>query len=380
MTKTYSIPAWNQGDFEVKMNRLSNKANKLNLSFGFTLEGKTQKTQKDDLGFDYSFTVYNYSVYGESPVINGYTFLAKIEPFEGTNLIHSHNETFNFESYRNSELTCEHCNIKRQRNFYFLIMSENGIVKMVGQNCLANYIDLPNAESVAEFYSSFIELKVNESDEDIESFFRNGKAFLNIESFLPYVVLSVSENGYQKTDENNPTKQDALTRMYDKDNKSRPTDSHIEESKMIISFCKEQLELKSKPSEYEFTLLTLLNAGVMSEKHAGYIASLVPMYSRMHEHNVKNANKPASNYVGNIGDKINIVGTVQKYTNFKNDFNGTTHIYTFNNDGNIIIYFASKSFDIELEDKVNIKATIKKLDIYNGTNQTVITRGKIEKI
>src|SRR5258706_1985685 len=388
---TYRIPSWNVSDFESKMNRFTNKAKKLNIPFGFTLESKETVKVIDPLtAWDSYRTDYIYSVYGESPTIAGYTFLAKLERMGNDNLIHSHNTTFDFTNYRECELICEHCKINRSRNFYYLIQSESGEVKIVGGNCLANYINLPNAEDIAKFYGGSFELIKSYSDEENASEkFNTGKTLLKIESFLPYAIQSINKQGYKKSDSDNPTKYDSLNRYFVP--KEKLTDFEIEEAKKILSYVQNKLNEKMVNAknnnmfgitEYDITLLKLIEYGYMSEKHSGYIVSIIPMYHRMVEKELTIKNQPESNHLGEVGTKLNNINAkVIRYNQIENNYNGVTHLYTFDSDGSIITYFASKSFDIEAGDNVNIIiATIKKLDSFNCKKQTVIIRGKIEKI
>src|SRR5258706_4256919 len=152
--KTYRITEFKVSDFIAKMDKFTKRANRLGIEFGYKLESESmgEYVKRDTLGelMTYTYKVYNYSVYGESPVVNGYSFLAKIEPFENVNLIHSHSD-LDLSQYKTATLTCEHCHINRNRNFYFLVMNETSKeVKMLGGNCLAQYIAQPNAEDIAE--------------------------------------------------------------------------------------------------------------------------------------------------------------------------------------------------------------------------------------
>src|SRR5258706_178527 len=173
---TYRIPSWNVSDFESKMNRFTNKAKKLNIPFGFTLESKETVKVIDPLtAWDSYRTDYIYSVYGES--------------------------------------------------------------------------------------------------------------LLKIESFLPYAIQSINKQGYKKSDSDNPTKYDSLNRYFVP--KEKLTDFEIEEAKKILSYVQNKLNEKMVNAknnnmfgitEYDITLLKLIEYGYMSEKHSGYIVSIIPMY------------------------------------------------------------------------------------------------------
>ncbi len=85
--------------------------------------------------------------------------------------------------------------------------------------------------------------------------------------------------------------------------------------------------------------------------------------------------KAASNFVGSIGDRIEVVVTVQFCMGF-DGFYGTTYINTMvDAEGNIYVYkgkrLASKG------DHIKLKATIKDHSEYKGAKQTVVNRPMI---
>lgn len=89
-----------------------------------------------------------------------------------------------------------------------------------------------------------------------------------------------------------------------------------------------------------------------------------------------------SNWIGEVGDKITDIKVqlVRKY--IMDGKYGVTTLYGFQDEnGNIINWWSSTFQEVELNDWVMItRATIKKLDEYKGTKQTVITRTKLGQI
>ncbi len=392
--KTYTISEFKQSDFITKMDKFARRATKLNIDFGYTLESTSESSYwiKDSFleNVEVFYTVYNYSVYGESPVINGYSFLAKIEQMGlGINLIHSHNESFDFTTYRDmTSLTCEHCNINRYRIFYYLIQNEETKkVKMLGGNCLAQYISQPNAEDIANFYNDVLGLSESFASEDMEETFKNNRDgfSIDIKTFLAYAINNVNQFGYVSTKNEDftklSTKASVINDYYGTGkNKVIISDEIGQQADSMFDYVKNQLENKIELNNYESTLLTLITAGKMKMSHAGYIVSIIPMYNKMMEVKAIRASQPESMFLGEVSSKItNIQCVVTFYNKYDNNFNGYTHLYKFNNNGNVITYFSSKDLFLEVGNSVIIKsATVKKHDSYNGINQTVIIRGKID--
>ena len=94
-----------------------------------------------------------------------------------------------------------------------------------------------------------------------------------------------------------------------------------------------------------------------------------------------NATKTASEYVGNVGDKV------EKVLTFKQEFTFETHftyygelnfIYKFaDENGNTFTWKTGKSLDLEEGKEYTVKGTIKEHSEYKGDKQTVLTRCKI---
>lgn len=383
---TYNVSEFEKFLFEKKMNKFAQRASKLGIEFGYTLVGNHEESIKTD-GSTMFYTVFEYEVYGDSPTIKGYTFQAKIETTEDENvhMVHSFNTDADFSAYRTGELTCEHCNTKRFRNFYFIISNnETGEFKMVGHNCLANYIDLPNAEAIAKFYSDFI---VTDEDEDEEESYGNvhrGAYTFNVVDFLAFAVKEVEENGYvsvnNETLERSSTKSCVVGKFFSEYKQATPSDEHIATAEKIAEYIKATLSAKSRLNEYENNVLTILNIGRMQARHAGYIVSLVPMFHKLTSEAVATEDKPVSKHIGEVGQKLeNIPATFTHYGTC-GGFRGITHIYTFTSDaGDVMVWFSSTVIEAEVGDNVKIiKATVKEHKIYNGVKQTNILRAKLE--
>ena len=75
---TFKISEFKNVDFEKKMNKFTKRAKKLGLDFGFELVSTSQETYSSN-GKKFFYNVFEYSVWGDAPVINGYEFIAKIE-------------------------------------------------------------------------------------------------------------------------------------------------------------------------------------------------------------------------------------------------------------------------------------------------------------
>jgi hypothetical protein len=390
--KTFQISEFKKGDFIIKMDKVSRKAEKLGIEFGYKLTGSHEESVSSRDGMKLFYTVYEYSVWGESPTINGYTFLAKIEPFDGGNLVHTHNTEIDFSEYRDSNsLICEHCNTNRYRKFYYVI-SNGTETKVVGHNCLANYIGIPNAEQVALFYSSFVvDQSSFDGDDDVEADFKDrvvgGQYTFAVDDFLTFAVHVINEYGYvsAKNEDWQTGKLSTRSRTielfyYSGKDSFKPTDKDLQSARDMMEFVRNELESKTTGlTEYEANILRFITANRMTHNHAGYVVSIIPLYNRLQGVVYEKKNTAVSQHVGSVGDKLENVPAKVTYTSkFPSPF-GTTYLYKFDAGGNVVVYFSSKDLSMETGQDVTItKATIKGHDSFNNVKQTIITRGKVE--
>lgn len=394
--KSFSISEFKNADFIAKMDKFAKRASKLNIAWSYKLESTSESFYmiKDSFGVlntKVYYNVFEYNVQGESPIINGFSFLAKIESLgNGVNLIHSHDSNFDFTFYRTSELMCEHCKVNRFRNFYYLVKNESdNSIKMLGHNCLAQYIAQDNAEDIAQFYSDFVissESLTGQNDENENGIdpdkMRRRVYTLDIIDFVAYAINNVNAYGYvsakNESIDKMSTKESVINDLFD--TTCKITDEDKTESKRIIEYVKDILSRKNQLTDYEFNILKLIESGRMKLNHSGYIVSIIPLYNKIMGESVSTKEKSQSNFIGEENQKINNVNCIVTFENkYENNFNGYTYLYKFDSDGNVITYFSSRDLFLSVGDNVIIlSATVKKHDTYNGINQTVITRGKIQ--
>lgn len=104
---------------------------------------------------------------------------------------------------------------------------------------------------------------------------------------------------------------------------------------------------------------------------------------------VINKDKPkepvkVSEYIGNVGDKIEMTVTLDHVAYWLNKFreweHNYTYLYSFKDDnGNVLVWQTSKGLALDDGAKVTIKGTIKEHNEYKEVKQTVLTRCKIVK-
>lgn len=94
------------------------------------------------------------------------------------------------------------------------------------------------------------------------------------------------------------------------------------------------------------------------------------------------AQKAISQYVGEIGQKIEVIGTYQytaHWTTHIGWMEQTMYCHNFKDpDGNVLIWKTQKGVPFHYGEPVNIRGTVKDHSEYEDEKQTVLTRCKIE--
>ena len=120
------------------------------------------------------------------------------------------------------------------------------------------------------------------------------------------------------------------------------------------------------------------------------VAYAYVLYKKIIERLEKEAQRAAqraiSNYVGNVGDKITIIGRMEAISGFRTDWGYTTIFKITDDNGNVYIWKTTTYPDVRDENgeiikiderKLRITATIKEHNEYNGEKQTVLKRCKV---
>lgn len=103
------------------------------------------------------------------------------------------------------------------------------------------------------------------------------------------------------------------------------------------------------------------------------------------ENKLKAQDSP-SEYVGQVGDKLNIVVIYTHTASWENGYGGywsagVTYLHSFKDeDGNVFTWKTGNCFEADYGDKVVLKGTVKEHNEYKGIKQTVMTRCKVEEV
>lgn len=389
MNKVITIKASDLQRLTKKISSINKKAKVHNLpeiELDF-IPGSARKVlarKLDPVEFDRYIDVVDAKVKGATPVVNGYKFVASIERLGNENIIRSVGDEHDLSKYRSKPLFCEHCNTARVKKNSIILETPEGKLKEVGRSCVKDFLGtddldfyLNNLESLGSFLS---DAEANH-DYDEESGGHGGGSNnndLKVDDVVAMALAIIKTSGYiskAKADEMGitPTSYLVSSAIYDRNlqNKPIPTKDDYAEAKKIVEWAKTQ-----KGSDYLENLRVLANNGFCSHRHFGYIASMPVAYAKAMDMLKQKEGVTPSEYVGTVGEKISgLKVKIISNTPYETMY-GTSYIVKMKDEaGNNLTTFCTGRFaDVEKDEELTIKGTVKEHSIYKDSKQTILGR------
>lgn len=440
MYATYFIPRENEASFTTRLGKLACKAIKLGLTpitFDavkvFPLERTRYRLAMDEYGNEitkaYQVTLEHvaYTVRGEAPTLEGWGFVGTLEHVEGHTILRTLIEEALPERFRTATPEhCDHCNTRRRRNDTFIVRhAESGEFKQVGRNCLKDFLGNANPAEVAAFATLLLDLQ-----QAIGGYCEEDGAYGNgtvvetfpLVDFLAVTAAAIHEFGWTsrsnaKESGGSPTADLVLSHLdarrnphlsrKDREARTIPgadAEGNFEVAEEALAWAKAQ---DATGNDYIHNLQVIIEVGYVTDRTAGYAASIVSSFYRAQERKLYNEGLKATGteHIGEVGKRQDMVLTLLAVHSFDGLY-GTNYIHKFMDDaGNAVTWFASNDEVVPCSDAYphpffkewnvhgdvrkapmikgatyRVKATVKKHDSYQGQNQTVVTRVAVQPL
>lgn len=379
---TYIIPVTVKDDLKKRLDKLAKKASAYNCKFDYSFGSEKVVTRDvytvDVDGFHRTKTgtenVYGIEITIDSDIIrkDGYTVIASIDHDTAGNVVNVFDESITVPvSWYTMTPYCEHCGTRHVKRHTYMVMDPTGKYIQVGKSCLKDYCGIEPAFIAAA--AEITDLIVHEYDIDEYEFTGTGECAYDVCDVIAAANDLISKYGYVKSSEMKSTKE----RLVSSFNTFEPS----AESKKLAAEMKEYFSGLdyANLTDYQRNLKSLLAAGYTRQNSFGYLAYAPVEYKKMIEKdNRKQVQKDAaanSHYMGNVGDRISVDLKDTKLITSWETVYGMTYLYKFlTNDGNVIVWFASRCIE---GDPRKITGTVKEHKDYDGEKQTVLTRCKV---
>lgn len=317
-------------------------------------------------------------VSGCSPKIGNYELVSVISKLDdGSNMIYNVPGNSTPEIFRSTEFYCDHCKVNRYRKDVVIVKNELGEYKQLGKTCLKDYLGISLENLVRRFTYIFEAIQSLNNDENLP----REELCVNTRFYLNKVATCIRVLGFVSTKQSNEenivsTKSNAWELCFPR----YSTDKFIRDYNLYTS--KDDKELVEKAlswlntntdnSDFIYNLKNIVRQDYSSYRNIGFLAALIPCYIRATAPKVSE-----SNFIGNIGEKIDLSATCVKITPIESYY-GIKKLHNFIDEaGNLITWFCTGRSNFELNQKYHIKFTVKNHEVFRDKKQTLVTRVKI---
>lgn len=417
------IPDYNVDNFLKRIDKLNKRAKKNNLSpITLNIIDEYDERITDSYGIETIVHFYVYEIIGETPIIDNWIYVAKIEYRGGDyNLIRSIPNMEIPPEFFEIDIHCDHCNTNRLRKAVYLIAHLNkkreiDEYKMVGTNCLSDYMNA-DVKSIASFYESLATFFDEELPEMWLGENRNGIRYemrYPLDTFLLLSIAVIKKYGWMsrsmanKIEANDPYNAPQTTServsnfllpplqtlpKYEKEWRDRKDEllkigQRIDNLGEIENTLKWVIDIPRlidigilEENVYLRNLAAIASVNSVSYKEFGLAASMIPAYRRFvisqTPSGERETKKSESQRFGIKGERYDIelklTGHRTVYTAW-----GESQLYKFEDrDGNKFTWFSSKYQDMEVGSIYLIRGTIKNHTKFNDEWTTNLSRCKV---
>lgn len=384
----YEIPATNFSTLQAKIEKLNRKATRLGTQAIIfkVLDTIVRPTTNDDLSIPYDRTYKVVEVEGVAPKVDGWEFVAKVEPHEGGNIVKALPNAGDLPlSLRTTDMTCDHCGINRYRNDIF-VLRKDGEYKQVGRNCLADFLGGQSPETIAKRAEIdwLLFEGIDDEKEGRDWFGPRPREHVDTVLFVSVVEALARTYGFVKRSDyaGTPTANEAWDFLTWKEKNDQLTKDGFKVEQRDVSLASTavawaKMQIHSN-NDFLYNIARIASNETLDQRAIGYAAAIIPAFYRAQEQEEKKSTEPKheSTHLGAVGQKMTFPNlTVKKVLHFDGMY-GVTHMVSMRDQlGNVIIWKTSTWQDwMEEGSVVTLKATVKEHNDYKGTKQTVITR------
>lgn len=360
---------------------------------------------------------YTVKVEGSAPQVAGYQFMATIQHKDAGNIIRTvPGQEGNADIQRFYEARpdyCDHCHKRRNRIDTFIVKGQDGQLRQIGRNCLADFLGGQDPKQILWYFSlrDLVNRAVGEADEETSRRGRRGEMGATPARVLSAAAAIIRTYGYVKASEANaegegparePTSRKVRWAIFDRSLPSGPySEKAREQAKALLQVADhptpEDEELVKKAvewfnaipqqekdkSEFFHNIDVLLRSETVSPRDVGFVGAIFPAYHRAtaqaKEQSAQGSKK--NEVVGTVGQKLPPTQvTVVSTQNIQSQFGVTQLCRMEDSEGRLFIWFNSGGNRLEQGQTLAITGTIKKHDEFKGRHQTVLTRVKAQDL
>lgn len=417
-TQTYDVAEENLNDVRAKLDKIIRKAVKLGVApiryevgaFEDRVVAKTITTEEQAAAATFInpagesvkiVRFYKVTLVGETPKLAGWEFVATLQHADDAgNILRSVPGVQLPVEFRTAAPKCAHCKTQRRRNDTYVVRHEDGRHLQVGRNCVSDFlggvdpVDVLNAAKYTSEAGEICELGGGFGGGGpirvgLVELLAQTAACIRVDGFLS--KTKARENAEFGTGRSNATADDVWVILVPPKSHQRPqgynewkaerapTDADKKTAEEALEWVHGFDPASETLSDYFYNLTVVCGGSSVDARSAGLACSAVSAYLREVGRKAELAARAkalaGSQFVGEVGKRIDLDNVVVVKVVSRDSQWGTTHIHTLiTQDGNALTWFGTAA-PLEVGATLGrITATVKKHEVYNGANITVVSR------
>jgi len=410
-------------DLRDKVEKLQTRAARLGVPpIQFTIsepyKREVGKTSLDEPIYDNFFKA---TLQGEPPVIAGWQLAGRIIHTPEGNVVNTVPGVVVPEVYRTNPPDCEHCCQSRNRNDTFLVYNPTTqIYKQIGSSCLKDFLGHNDPKQHADYlerlsglFGDFASISAGERDEDMASR-GGGQTLISPLSIATVARALIRQHGFISSTKARELENGTLSSgnlvselmfggtitdrygnvedPYQQMGIERPTQEDAKFAQEAIEWAKSQVG--QTRTEYMANLSVAAANEIVEPRMIGLLTSIIPAYQRHlgweAEKKKEQEDKPMSEHVGSVGDKIIAKVTFERQHDYEGNYGSQTFAYFKEGKGDLFKWH-TKPGNLKVEkdgflDPIDpgtsliIFGTIKGHEEYKSTKSTNLTRAKLFRL
>lgn len=358
-------------------------------------EGYSPVKYYDLFGFDHEVEMgwKVVSVSGDAPVINGWKIVANLDhQNESGNIVREFGGVEIPKSYYTGSAVCDHCGKARHRNKTYILVSLDNpeCFKQVGSACLKDFTGYEYASYLVEFADT-INTTLNMKDPEyydkdlISGMSYSGKVGYDSRRFLALVGKLIKKYGWKSASSPVPgvCTADVASTYYGTKEEAELgiTDLDCAETEEVFKWMS---RMSGELRPYYHNLYVLSNEAFWKSRDlrlgASAYASWMHEQARIKELDLRRKNS-TSVHQGQVGDKLDFRKVKVTHVSKHESMYGIVTLYKFvDEQGNIYGWWASSDQELDVEQSIMLRGTVKAHNEFNGEQETILTRCKIAEV
>lgn len=397
-TGTYEIPKFNLDALNENLARLNKRAEKLGCPpVGIRIIREFEVERRGKSGVKYKQAMLEVEPVGESPRLNGWRLVAAIERLEsGENLVRTVPGATCPEHYRDTDSSCDHCKTDRRRKEVFVLQHEDGRYVQVGRSCIADFlghVSVENLVAQAEWRMSIADM-INAAGDSEWYGGSRGECVVPIQEFLGATAVVIRKLGWvsntkarEESTEFKPLRSSSsiawqICTCHDQWTRQLVDECDLHEEERDEALAREALAWArglGGDSDYLYNLGVACRLECVKLNTAGIVGLAIAAYLRHCERVAELQNKRKQNvkrkHVGVVGERMGFARVTVKKLHYVDGNYGVRTLVRFETqDGDVLIWWASKEIEWEIGAVLDITGTVVKHSEYNGCPQTELKR------